>query len=212
MTQTLTTDTSRFEFGNQRFLRDLLGQHDAHLRGIENALSVTITAAGSHDHDCRRPATTRVGRPRPHPTVRPHPARLSRVSQRRGLRGPHPQPRPRREPAGHLSRYSLRLVQAAHDHTQERCAEDVHRRYARVRHRVRHRTRGHGQDVFGNGRSRGGADESAGTPRGADPPRGGGRGEARLPARGIWPRRSTRICGRCTTRCTTWWTSTEARR
>jgi len=46
LTQTLTTDTSRFEFGNQRFLRDLLGQHDAHLRGIENALSVTITAAG----------------------------------------------------------------------------------------------------------------------------------------------------------------------
>ena len=42
-----TADTSHIEFGNQRFLRDLLGQHDAHLRGMENALGVKISASGN---------------------------------------------------------------------------------------------------------------------------------------------------------------------
>ena len=42
-----TAETSHIEFGNQRFLRDLLGQHDAHLRGLENALSVKISASGN---------------------------------------------------------------------------------------------------------------------------------------------------------------------
>ena len=40
-------ETSHIEFGNQRFLRDLLGQHDAHLRGLENALGVKISASGN---------------------------------------------------------------------------------------------------------------------------------------------------------------------
>ena len=42
-----TAETSHIEFGNQRFLRDLLGQHDAHLRGLENALGVKISASGN---------------------------------------------------------------------------------------------------------------------------------------------------------------------
>ncbi len=40
-------DTSQLEFDNPRFFRDLLGNHDAHLRGIEKALGVKISAAGS---------------------------------------------------------------------------------------------------------------------------------------------------------------------
>lgn len=43
----VTAETSHIEFGNQRFLRDLLGQHDAHLRGLENALGVKISASGN---------------------------------------------------------------------------------------------------------------------------------------------------------------------
>ena len=43
----VTADTSHIEFGNQRFLRDLLGQHDAHLHGLENALGVKISASGN---------------------------------------------------------------------------------------------------------------------------------------------------------------------
>ena len=42
-----TAETSHIEFGNQRFLRDLLGQHDAHLHGLENALGVKISASGN---------------------------------------------------------------------------------------------------------------------------------------------------------------------
>ena len=42
-----TPATSQLEFGNQRFLRDLLGQQDVHLRGIENALGVKISASGN---------------------------------------------------------------------------------------------------------------------------------------------------------------------
>ena len=42
-----TAETSHIEFGNQRFLRDLLGQHDAHLRGLESALGVKISASGN---------------------------------------------------------------------------------------------------------------------------------------------------------------------
>ncbi len=42
-----TAETSHIEFGNQRFLRDLLGQHDAHLHGLENALDVKISASGN---------------------------------------------------------------------------------------------------------------------------------------------------------------------
>ncbi len=40
-------DTSQLEFDNPRVFRDLLGNQDAHLRGIENALGVKISAAGS---------------------------------------------------------------------------------------------------------------------------------------------------------------------
>ena len=43
----MTAETSHIEFGNQRFLRDLLGQHDAHLHGLENALGVKISASGN---------------------------------------------------------------------------------------------------------------------------------------------------------------------
>ena len=43
----VTAETSHIEFGNQRFLRDLLGQHDAHLHGLENALGVKISASGN---------------------------------------------------------------------------------------------------------------------------------------------------------------------
>ena len=43
----VTADTSHIEFGNHRFLRDLLGQHDAHLHGLENALGVKISASGN---------------------------------------------------------------------------------------------------------------------------------------------------------------------
>lgn len=42
-----TPATSQLEFGDQRFLRDLLGQQDVHLRGIENALGVKISASGN---------------------------------------------------------------------------------------------------------------------------------------------------------------------
>ncbi len=42
-----TAEISHIEFGNQRFLRDLLGQHDAHLHGLENALGVKISASGN---------------------------------------------------------------------------------------------------------------------------------------------------------------------
>ena len=43
----VTAETSHIEFGNHRFLRDLLGQHDAHLHGLENALGVKISASGN---------------------------------------------------------------------------------------------------------------------------------------------------------------------
>ena len=43
----VTVETSHIEFGNHRFLRDLLGQHDAHLHGLENALGVKISASGN---------------------------------------------------------------------------------------------------------------------------------------------------------------------
>ena len=43
----VTADTSHIEFGNHRFLRDLLGQNDAHLHGLENALGVKISASGN---------------------------------------------------------------------------------------------------------------------------------------------------------------------
>lgn len=42
-----TPATSQLEFGDQRFLRDLLGQQDVHLRGIENALGVKISVSGN---------------------------------------------------------------------------------------------------------------------------------------------------------------------
>lgn len=45
--QPTVEQTSRLEFGDQRFLRDLLGQHDVHVRGIENALDVKISASGN---------------------------------------------------------------------------------------------------------------------------------------------------------------------
>ncbi len=43
----VTAATSQLEFGNQRFFRDLLGQHDAHIHGLENALGVKISASGN---------------------------------------------------------------------------------------------------------------------------------------------------------------------
>ena len=43
----VTAETSHIEFGNHRFLRDLLGQHDAHLHGLEDALGVKISASGN---------------------------------------------------------------------------------------------------------------------------------------------------------------------
>ncbi len=43
----VTAETSHIEFGNHRFLRDLLGHHDAHLHGLENALGVKISASGN---------------------------------------------------------------------------------------------------------------------------------------------------------------------
>src|SRR5712692_5699056 len=40
-------DTSRLEFENHRFFHDLLGHQDEHLRGIEKALGVKISASGT---------------------------------------------------------------------------------------------------------------------------------------------------------------------
>ena len=40
-------DTSHLEFDDPRFFRDLLGNQDAHLRGMEKALGVKISATGS---------------------------------------------------------------------------------------------------------------------------------------------------------------------
>ena len=40
-------DTSQLEFDDPRFFRDLLGNQDAHVRGIEKALGVKISASGS---------------------------------------------------------------------------------------------------------------------------------------------------------------------
>lgn len=40
-------DTSHLEFDDPRFFRDLLGNQDTHLHGIEKALGVKISAAGS---------------------------------------------------------------------------------------------------------------------------------------------------------------------
>lgn len=57
-------DTSQQEFDNPRFFRDLLGNQDAHLRGIERALGVKISAAGSSltiaGEDYRRDLAVRV--------------------------------------------------------------------------------------------------------------------------------------------------------
>jgi phosphate starvation-inducible PhoH-like protein len=41
------SDTSRIQFENHRFFHDLLGHQDEHLRGIEKALGVKISAAGT---------------------------------------------------------------------------------------------------------------------------------------------------------------------
>lgn len=40
-------DTSRIQFENHRFFQDLLGRQDEHLRSIEKALGVTLSASGS---------------------------------------------------------------------------------------------------------------------------------------------------------------------
>lgn len=40
-------DTSRLQFENPRFFHDLLGHHDEHLRGIEKALGVKISASNT---------------------------------------------------------------------------------------------------------------------------------------------------------------------
>jgi phosphate starvation-inducible PhoH-like protein len=40
-------DTSRLQFENHRFFHDLLGHQDEHLRGIEKALGVKISASGT---------------------------------------------------------------------------------------------------------------------------------------------------------------------
>ncbi len=41
------TEKTQIDFGNQRFVRDLLGQHDVHLRAIETAIGVKISASGN---------------------------------------------------------------------------------------------------------------------------------------------------------------------
>ena len=41
------TEKTQIDFGNQRFVRDLLGQHDAHVRAIETAIGVRIAASGN---------------------------------------------------------------------------------------------------------------------------------------------------------------------
>ena len=41
------TEKTQIDFGSQRFVRDLLGQHDAHMRAIEKAIGVRISASGN---------------------------------------------------------------------------------------------------------------------------------------------------------------------
>lgn len=41
------TEKTQIDFGNQRFVRDLLGQHDAHMRAIETAIGVRISVSGN---------------------------------------------------------------------------------------------------------------------------------------------------------------------
>ena len=183
----------------------LFGPYDENLRFIESVAGVRALDAGTRpagDGRRRRPSrasSTLVGAAAGAPEGRLPPVERRR-EDRRGTADAGPVGRPARLlPEGHAAPRR----RAADGVGAEPEPEALHRGHRARRRRLRHRPGGHGQDVPGDGAGGVLPAGEAGHPDHPRAARGRGRARSSGSCRATSRRRSTRTCGRSTTRSTT---------
>ena len=139
------------DFHDPRLFRDLLGQHDQHIKILQTTLQLKIRVRGAaleiEGDPIQVELASQILRQLYGLLEKGYPVYASDVDYAiRILSGDS-----RARLARYFPRYDLHFGAQTHDYAEEHRAKSLHRRNPALRHRLRHRTGRHRQDLPGNG-------------------------------------------------------------